>query len=50
MHLVLRDVIGSDPKDGHAPSSDGNDPKKYATFIAKRLGVTVDTPLRSLFA
>jgi hypothetical protein len=40
----------ADPKDGHAPSSDGNDPRKYAEYVAKRLGVPVDTPLRSLLA
>ena len=30
---------------GHAPSSDGNNPLRYATYVAKQTGVTVDTPL-----
>lgn len=32
----------------YAPSSDGNFPRSYATFVAKRLGVTVDTVISTL--
>lgn len=32
----------------YAPSSDGNFPRSYATFVAKRLGVSVDTVISTL--
>lgn len=32
----------------YAPSSDGNHPLSYATYIAKRIGVTVDTKIKEL--
>lgn len=32
----------------YAPSSDGNNPGRYATFIAQRVGVSVDTPINRL--
>lgn len=32
----------------YAPASDNNQPKKYAAHLAKKLGVTVDTPIRDL--
>jgi hypothetical protein len=34
----------------YSPSSDGNYPKLYASFVAKQLGVPVDTPIRKLLA
>ena len=34
----------------YAPSSDANDPDAYATFVAKRLGLPVDTPISRLLA
>lgn len=34
----------------YAPSGDNNNPNKYAIFVAKRCGVSVDITLRSLFA
>lgn len=32
----------------YAPVEDANEPKVYATYIAKRLGVTIDTPMKDL--
>lgn len=34
----------------YAPTSDGNDPKKYATFIAHRLGLSTDTPMKEIIS
>lgn len=32
----------------YAPASDGNHPGRYATFVARRLGVPADTPIGTL--
>lgn len=32
----------------YSPSSDGNDPVRYADFVAKRIGVTVSTQIKNL--
>lgn len=32
----------------YAPASDNNNPKNYATFIAKKLGVSLDTPIKNI--
>lgn len=32
----------------YAPSSDNNDPVRYANFIAKQLGITVNTPISKI--
>lgn len=32
----------------YAPSFDGNHPKSYATFLAKRTGITINTPISKL--
>lgn len=34
----------------YAPTSDGNNPTKYANFIAKRVGVPINTVLKTLTA
>lgn len=34
--------------DKYAPSSDGNWPKVYAAFVAERIGVPVETPIKNL--
>lgn len=32
----------------YAPTSDGNNPVSYANFLAKRLGVTSDFPMKNI--
>ncbi len=32
----------------YAPSADNNDPLAYAQFVAQKIGVTVDTPIKNL--
>lgn len=32
----------------YSPSSDNNNPEKYASFIAKRIGVDITTPIKYL--
>lgn len=32
----------------YAPSADGNYPRKYALFVAKRCGLTAETPIKEL--
>lgn len=34
----------------YAPSSDNNNPDAYATFVAAKIGVTVDTPIKNLLS
>lgn len=33
-----------------APSSDDNDPDRYAAWVAQRIGLTIDTPISALLA
>lgn len=50
--LTLEEFFGGKPGvySGYAPSSDGNQPKQYAAFVAGRTGVDPDTPLTELVA
>ena len=32
----------------YSPSSDKNNPLEYATFVANKIGVTIDTPIKNL--
>lgn len=34
----------------YAPASDANDPKSYAAFVARRLSVSLDTPLSQIIS
>lgn len=34
---------------GYAPVTDRNDPRAYANFVAKRIGIPVDVPLNSCY-
>jgi len=48
--LSLREFFAGKPGvyPGYAPSSDANDPERYAEFVASRIGVPADVPLVSL--
>lgn len=48
--LTLKEFFGGKPGvyPGYAPAADANDPNGYAAFVAKRLGVDVNTPLKSI--
>ncbi len=50
--LTLVEFFGGKPKvyPGYAPSADANDPKHYAEFVGKRVGIPVDVPLYKLHA
>jgi len=34
--------------DKYAPSSDKNNPKQYSEFIAKKIGITINTPIKDI--
>lgn len=48
--LTLKEFFGGKAGvyPGYAPAADANDPNGYAAFVAKRLGVDVNTPLKAL--
>jgi len=50
--LTLYEFFGGKAKvyPGYAPSADANDPKHYAEFVAKRVGIAADVPLYKLHA
>lgn len=50
--LTLYEFFAGKPKvyPGYAPSADSNDPKHYAEFVARRVGIPADVPLYKLHA
>lgn len=48
--LTLKEFFSGKPGvyPGYAPAADANDPNGYAAFVAKRLGVDINTPLKAI--